>query len=44
MANPLSRYASSPSRGTTPTAWQSQFRGVCALIALVREVPHSLES
>jgi hypothetical protein len=28
MVYPLSRYASSPSRETTPTAWQSQFRGV----------------
>ena len=26
--HPLSRFAPSPSRGTTPVAWQSQFHGV----------------
>lgn len=35
---PLSRFASSPSRGTTPTARQSRFRGVCWLGAMVRQV------
>jgi hypothetical protein len=36
--------ALSPQRGTTPTAWLSQFRGVCVLCALVRQAPNSLEN
>jgi hypothetical protein len=44
MVHPLSRYASPPSRGATPTAWQSQIRGVCSPFALVRQVPNTLEN
>jgi hypothetical protein len=36
--------ALSPLRGATPTAWQSQIRGVCSLFASVRRVPNFLEN
>lgn len=44
MEHPLSHFVSPPSRGATPTAWQSQIRGVCSLFALVRQVPNLLEN
>jgi hypothetical protein len=44
MKHPLCRFASSPSRWTTPTAWQSQFRGVYWLGAVVRQMPNFLEN
>ncbi len=44
MEYPLSRYASPPSRGATPTDWRSQIRGVYWLGATVRRVLNFLEN
>ncbi len=44
MEHPLSHFVPPPSRGATPTAWRSQFRGVCTLLSLVRQAPNILEN
>lgn len=44
MKHPLRRFASPPSRGTTPVAWQSRFCGVCWICAPARPTSFAPEN